>query len=253
MSIVRDSVNFLASISNIVFGLLYIEIFEKKRNASKQIRLLLICLTFISFFIGTFVIDKIFVRSIVLLCILFMLSFYYDCTFLKRIYLLVSFFSFFCISEIITGMISMAVLKMTINEIRQSDILYIANIFASQFLIFMMVKIAGLYMRNKNKTLDKKTEIAMVLLMLPTVFAVLLMGEIVDSYSVERTILIGNALAYHGKQIINREKMNYGIVQKKQKRRCGWMRFRTIRNRPPASAVRNAPESARRVSMSQRQ
>ena len=29
MSIVRDSVNFLASISNIVFGLLYIEIFEK--------------------------------------------------------------------------------------------------------------------------------------------------------------------------------------------------------------------------------
>ncbi len=66
MSIVRDSVNFLASISNIVFGLLYIEIFEKKRNASKQIRLLLICLTFISFFINTFVIDKIFARSIVL-------------------------------------------------------------------------------------------------------------------------------------------------------------------------------------------
>ena len=66
MSLVRDSVNFLARISNIVFGLLYIEIFEKKRNASKQIRLLLICLTFISFFINTFVIDKIFARSIVL-------------------------------------------------------------------------------------------------------------------------------------------------------------------------------------------
>lgn len=189
MIIIRNILNFLASVSEFIFLYFYFNAFAEKRTKPKHLWLLFFILPYISFLMSIYVIDVIFVRSLMLFFNAFIFSFYFDCAFLKRIYLLVTSFAFFSAAEIITGMISMAVLKKTINEIRQSDTMYIINVIASQLIIMLMLKFILIYMKNKNNELDKKTEIAMILLMLPTVFSIFLMGKIVDAYSVERNIL----------------------------------------------------------------
>lgn len=189
MSIIRDFVNLFVCIIGIIFSYSYFDSFAEQRKTFKGLRLIFIGLAFVFLYISSYVIDVIFIRTIFLFCIELVFSFYFDCPFLKRIYLIISFFAIYCTAEIITGMVSMAILKKTINEIRQSDVMYIVNVLASQIIIFIILKMVILYLKNKNKTLDKKSEIAMILVMLPAVFSIFLMGEIVDSYSVERNIL----------------------------------------------------------------
>lgn len=189
MSIIRDFVNLFGCITELTFLYFYFDTFAESKKVSTKIKLIFVGIAFISLFIGIYVIDIFFIKSIVLFCIMLIFSFGFDCSLLKRVYLLVTSFAFFSASEIITGMVSMVILEKGINEIRQSDITYIVNVLSSQLIILIMLKFILIFMKNKNKMLDKKSEIAMILVMLPTVFSILLMGEIVDSYSVERNIL----------------------------------------------------------------
>lgn len=189
MSIIRDFVNLFGCITELTFLYFYFDAFAEKRKIPAGLRLLFAGVSFASLFVGIYVIDVIYIKSIVLLCIVLIFSFGFDCSFLKRMYLLVTSFAFFSAAEVITGMISIAILKKTIYEIRESDVAYIVNILASQFLILIMLKFILIYMKNKNKKLDKKSEIAMILVMIPIVFSIFLMGEVATEYSVKRNIL----------------------------------------------------------------
>lgn len=189
MSIIRNFVNLFGCITELTFLYFYFDAFAEQRKVSMKIKLIFAGIAFISLFIGIYFIDVIFIKSIVLFCIMLIFSFGFDCSLLKRVYLLVTSFAFFSAAEIITGMVSMAVLKKGIYEIRQSNIAYIVNILSSQLIILIMLKFILIFMKNKNKKLDKKSQIAMILVMLPTLFSIFLMGEIVDSYSAERNIL----------------------------------------------------------------
>lgn len=86
-------------------------------------------MAFISLFVGIYVIDAAYIRSIVLFCIMLIFSFGFGCSFLKRIYLLITSFAFFSAAEIITGMLFMMIMKKSLYEIRESNVIYILPIF----------------------------------------------------------------------------------------------------------------------------
>lgn len=189
MNVIRDFVNLFGCLTELSFLYIYFDAFAERRKVSRALRLILAGVAFISLFIGIYVIDTIQVRSTVLFCIMLVFSFYFSCSFLKRIYLLITSFAFFSAAEIITGTLSMVILRKSLNEIRESDIIYIVNILASQFLILVMLKFILVSMKNKNKKLDRKSEIAIILVMLPIVFTIIFMGKIIDEYNVSGNIM----------------------------------------------------------------
>lgn len=189
MIVLRNIVNVLASINEFVFMYFYFGAFAEKREKRRNLWILFIGLMYISFFLNLYVIHVIYIRSLMLFVTMFSFSLYFKCKLIKRLYLLVTSFAVFSAAEIITGMVSMAVMKMTIDEIRQSDAAYVINVITSQLIIMFSVKFVLMYMKKKNNELDKKTEVAIIFLMLPTVFSIFLMGRIVDAYSVERNVL----------------------------------------------------------------
>lgn len=189
MSIVRDFVNLFGCITELTFLYFYFDAFAEKRKGSRSLRLVLAGVAFLSLFVGIYIIDTTHIRSIVLFCIMFLFSFGFVCSFLKRIYLLITSFAFFSAAEIITGMLSMMIMKRSLYEIRESDAIYIVNILASQFLILIMLKFVLMSMKSKNKNLDRKSQIIIILFMLPTVFTILFMGKVAEEYSEKGNIL----------------------------------------------------------------
>jgi len=190
MSIVRDFVNLFGCITELTFLYFYFDALTEKRKGSGNLRLVLAGVAFISLFVGIYVIDAAYIRSIVLFCIMLIFSFGFVCSFLKRIYLLITSFAFFSAAEIITGMLSMMIMNKSLYEIRESDVIYIVNILASQFLILIMLKFVLVSMKSKNKNLDRKSQIIIILLMLPAVFTILFMGKVMEEYGEKGNIRV---------------------------------------------------------------
>lgn len=70
MSIVRDFVNLFGCITELTFLYFYFDALTEKRKGSGNLRLVFAGVAFISLFVGIYVIDAAYIRSIVLFCIM---------------------------------------------------------------------------------------------------------------------------------------------------------------------------------------
>lgn len=190
MSLTRIFIEIFACIATIFVFSVFCNIFLVSKNRSILRRVVCTGAALTLSIMNVFCVEIMQVRVFVTVFWLFLFTYCYDAPFLKRIYSVLIGSVLLDTSEIVTGIITITLLKTDINHIRESDLLYVLNVFASKALPYLLLKLAAIFIHKERRRLDKGFSAALTVLLLFILFhTAFFINGVVDSYSGTRNVL----------------------------------------------------------------
>ena len=152
---------------------------------------------------NVFFVEVMQVRVFVTVIWMFLFTYCYDSTFLKRIYSVLIGSAFLDTSEIVTGVITITLLKVDINSIRESDLLYVLNVLASKVMPYLLLKLVAVFTKKGRRRLDGGFSVALTVLFIFILFhTAFFINEVVDSYSGTKNVLAVISMILMGAAVI---------------------------------------------------
>ncbi len=189
MNLMRTIANLLGCMMSVYIAYVYCEAFLPGRHSGARVWAIrsaayAICLA------DTLFVESLPLRMLLAACWIVLLTYCYECSFLKRVYSALTVCVVVNIAEVLTGVTTVTLLGIDINAVRGSDFLYSVNVFASKLIGLLLVRVILICTKKDRERKDNGYSAALLVVALFILFHMaFFLQATLEVYSVGRNIL----------------------------------------------------------------
>lgn len=189
MNLMRIIVNLFGCMMSVYIAYVYCEAFLPGRRSSARVWTIR-CAAYAICLADTFFVELLPLRMLLAVCWIILLTYCYECPFLKRVYSALIVCVVSNIAEVLTGVTTVTLLGMDINAVRDSDFLYSVNVFASKLIGLLLVRVILIFAKRNRERKDNSYSAALLVVALFILFHMaFFLQATLEVYSVGRNIL----------------------------------------------------------------
>ncbi len=197
MNLMRIIANLFGCMMSVYIAYVYCEAFLPGKFGSARVwairsaRVWVIrCAAYAICLADTFFVELLPLRMLLAVCWIILLTYCYECPFLKRVYSALIVCVVSNIAEVLTGVTTVTLLGIDINAVRDSDFLYSVNVFASKLIGLLLVRVILIFAKRNRERKDNSYSAALLVVALFILFHMaFFLQATLEVYSVGRNIL----------------------------------------------------------------
>ena len=200
MNIIKAIIDVFGVLMEIIIISSFFNMFAAKRVEKKQLALIYSGYLIIASLCCVFVSSEIFLFLRILIAV-FALSFIYDTTLLKRIFLSIIVMIMLLLTEFLTGVTTSAITKLPVQDLLNNPLYYLQGVVISKMLLIVLIKASGHYIKPKNIQISKPTIVVLLILPIATLLIIYVLSDYAIKLQTENTVIM--VLAILGLVIAN--------------------------------------------------
>ncbi len=189
MNLMRTLANLFSCMMSVYIAYVYCEAFLPRRRSGAHAWTIR-CTAYVICLADTFFVELLPLRMLLAVCWIILLTYCYECPFLKRVYSALIVCVVSNIAEVLTGVTTVTLLGIDINAVRDSDFLYSVNVFASKLIGLLLVRVILIFAKRNRERKDNSYSAALLVVALFILFHMaFFLQATLEVYSVGRNIL----------------------------------------------------------------